>query len=46
MQTMLQLAAEPAARVRSPSYIDPDAAQTWFLEEMEYVELFLDHSKG
>jgi len=46
MQTMLQLAAEPAARVRSPSYIDPDAAQTWFFEKMEYAEFFLDHSQG
>jgi len=46
MQTMLQLAAEPAARVRRPSYIDPDAAQTRFLEKMEYAEFFLYHSKG
>ena len=46
MQTMLQLAAELAARARSPSYIDPDAAQTWFLEKMEHENFFLDHSKG
>jgi len=44
MQTMLQLAAEQAACVRSPSYIDPDATQTFFLEKMEYAESFLDHS--